>query len=145
MIIEPVWILGVDHQFQMLFQVGLKFKIIFFHSTLGKKFHVFYVPLQMGCTNYCLLVETLKINFSSGNVFFIVKDYTFYFSPIFFLNFSKPILQSHHHGRLFNLKSTWNRKICSTSRGWVPMEALFPIFGSPWTWYECGRYRYTYS
>ena len=144
MIIEPVWILGVDHQFQMLFQVGLKFKFIFFILPREKNSMFFMYVYKWG-TNYCLWVETLKINFPSWNVFFILKDYSFYFSPNFFLNFSKPILQSHHHGRLFNLKSTWNRKICSTSRGWVPMEALFPIFGSPWTWYECGRYRYTYS
>ena len=73
MIIEPVWILGVDHQFQMLFRVGLKFIFFFLNSTWGKEFYVFYVPLQMGCTNYCLLVETLKINFSSQNVFFYCK------------------------------------------------------------------------
>ena len=42
MIIEPVWILGVDHQFQMLFQVGLKFKFIF--SILpGKKNSMFFM------------------------------------------------------------------------------------------------------
>ena len=75
MIIEPVWILGVDHQFQMLFQVGLKFKFIFFilPGEKNSMFFNFYVPLQMGCTNYCLLVETLKINFSSPNVFFYCK------------------------------------------------------------------------
>ena len=48
-----------------------KIQIYFFYSTWGKKFYVFYVPLQMGCTNYCLLVETLKINFSSRNFFLL--------------------------------------------------------------------------
>ena len=48
-----------------------KIQIYFFLFYLGKKILCFYLPaFQMGCTNYCLLVETLKINFSSRNVFY---------------------------------------------------------------------------
>ena len=48
-----------------------KIQIYFFILQSEKKSIFFGVPLQLWFTNYCLLVETLKINFSIQNVFLL--------------------------------------------------------------------------